>query len=122
MDERIFNTFNAVKVNVRYERLEDKEKPYFSIEFNIELKDASIRLSEIDWTFQEDVIYLLDVVLREFAIVLRGYHFEDYVNFKISNVQNPVVTILEKPSLELFRRGKIDITTLLHPAMAATLT
>ncbi len=118
-DERIFNTFSGVKVNVRYQSTEKSKKPFFALDFSLEPKDPSLHLAETNWLEQEDVTYLLDIVLREFVTVLRGYHFEDFSYFEIANTVSPSAAMLEKSSLELFRKGKITISGLLHPSIPA---
>ena len=52
MDERILNTFNAVKVAVKYHKAEKEARPFFSLDFNVELKDPSVRLNGPDWINQ----------------------------------------------------------------------
>jgi len=47
------------------------------------------------------------------------YHFEDFSYFEIANTVSPSAAMLEKSSLELFRKGKITISGLLHPSIPA---
>ncbi len=121
-DERVFNTFAATKVNIRYHLAQAGSRHYFSIDMDLEPKTASPDFGTTsDWAAQDDTLYILNLILKEFVTVLRAYQFNDFDHFELTNTAIPssVGAVLPKSELELFRRGKININGLLHPAAAS---
>jgi len=115
-DERVFNTFNATRVLATYHRTTDRNPAHFSLDFDLEPKHSDAGLVASDWVSEEDSLYVMNLVLREFVTLLRSYSFTDFSHFELINVTSPAAgAILTKSDLELFRQGKIDIGHLLNP-------
>lgn len=109
-DERIQLTFGEAKLDFVYHQ--DSEKPYFSLEIEAVLKDLN-NYSRQSLMMHEDMVYLLSLASREFVDVVSSYQFGDYDHVKLSLAQEPNPLILGRENLELFRRKKIDIQSLL---------
>lgn len=109
-DERIQLTFGDVKMDFVFH--DDVLRPYFSLELDAVLKDLN-NYSRQSLVSHEDMVYLLKLAYQEFVDVLRSYQFEDYdhVQLNLAQEQNPL--ILGRENLELFRRKKLDIQSLL---------
>ena len=115
-DERIFNTFDNAKIGIDYQ-VTEAAAPYFLLSLDLKPKGTVSTSSYVeDWMSHEDTVYLMNAVLKEFVSVLKSYKFENFSHFEIVNSQltNPSL-VLDKPILELFRKGKIDIHNLLKP-------
>ena len=112
-DERIQNTFESLHVAFRYEK--DAKEPagnYFSLDLDVKPR-AHTELRHGPSALDEDVVYLLNRVSREFVDLLRSYHFNDYQFLQLNIVSDPVARILAREDLELFRQKKIDLRGLL---------
>lgn len=109
-DERIQNTFREVKINFEYQ--EEPPPPHFSLNLEASLKDFN-HYSRESLVYHEDMLYLLNLVSREFVEVLRSYQFGDYDYLSLNVVQEPSAWVFDRESLELFRRKKIDLQGLL---------
>ncbi len=119
-DERIQNTFTTARVVFSYAYLDqEKKKGCFSIQTNLTLKKpvplleqelASGRITAVE--SNEDLLYLLDVVMRECVTVLRGYWYDNYEYVKLNSVFG-VSFVFKKPDLDLYRRKKIKIGELM---------
>lgn len=117
-DERIFNTFYSARLDVEYATREMDQEPFFMLNFDIEQKNPGGGFSGVSWTHEEDVTYMLNLVLREFVTVIRAYRFDDFDHFEVNNIAIPSsAAILQKADLELFRKGKVRVQELLHPAV-----
>lgn len=108
-DERIQNTFRDIKLNFDYR---EEAKPYFSLDIETTLKDFN-HYSKDSLVYHEDMLYLLNLVSREFVEVLRGYQFEKFDYLKLNLAQDAHSWSFAKQDLELFRRKKIDFPGLL---------
>lgn len=113
-DERIQNTFSKRRVTVNF--VPSKEpgqgKGGFSVGTDLLLKKTSF-LTPDDILGEEDVIYLLDAAVREFAQVLHGYWLEDYSGIKLESVFGKSF-LIGREDLELYRKKKLSITELLE--------
>ncbi len=108
-DERIQNTFRDVKLTFEYH---EEKNSYFSLMLDANLRDFN-HYNRKSLVFHEDMLYLLDLVSREFVDVLRSYQFGDYDYLKLNLTQEPNPWLLNRNDLELFRRKKIDLQGLL---------
>ena len=110
MDERIQNTFRDVKLNFDYAGAPPAS--HFSLGVQATLKDLN-NYPQGSIMLHEDMLYLLNIVSREFVDVLRGYHFGEYEHLTLRVAQEPYDIVLAREDLELFRRKKLDMHTLL---------
>ena len=110
-DERIQNTFREVKMEFEYNESPDK-KPYFSLNLEAILRDFN-NYSRQSVVFHEDMLYLLNLISREFVDLLRSYMFGDFDYLRLNVAQEPTQWILGREDLELFRRKRIDLQGLL---------
>lgn len=114
-DERIQNTFRQVKMKLNYEEGENPEAAGFVLELeDISLRDFNNYTKE-SLVYHEDMIYLLQIVSREILTVLRSYQFKDYGWLTLRLLQEPSAWILGREDLELLRRNKGDLPSLLTP-------
>ncbi len=110
-DERIYNTFSGVKVVLKYDPLAPKHFAFFMTAPLKDIKQASRSLVQ---GVNEDVIYLWELMTREFVEVMRGYRFEDwdYLSFSLTQAQS-FIWKADRADLELFRRKKKGIRDIL---------
>ncbi len=110
-DERIQNTFESIRSNFRYH----KENPdhFFSFELDVKLRTPSPWAGAAPTALHEDVLYLLNLVSREFVTILRSYRFSDFEFLQLNFTFDPVSRILGREELELFRRNKADLQGIL---------
>ena len=120
-DERIRNTIRQAQINFIYryktEELDGRHpKPYFALHFDFETKEMK-RIPETlsQMISNEDVLYVLNLILREFVDVVRSYQFRDYSHFELVwDVGTSASSlVLNAERLELFRKKKLDVATLL---------
>jgi hypothetical protein len=113
-DERIQNTFQEVKASIKYEK--DLPSPHFSYVFDsVVLRDpAASPVNSI--VYNEDMVYLLDVISRDFVDLLRSYQFGDYEYLSLHIPQEQGEHIIARDALELFRKKKVDFQGLLNPS------
>lgn len=109
-DERIQNTFRDVKLDFSYH--DDGARPYFSLDSQTVLRDFN-HYAPNSIVLHEDMVYLLNLISHEFVNVLRSYSFNNYQYLSLNVSQEPVPYILGRADLELFRRGKLDLVSLL---------
>ncbi len=109
-DERIQNTFREVKLSFSYR--EEANQPHFSMNLEASLKDFN-HYSMHSLVYHEDMLYLLDIISREFVTVLRSYQFGDFEYLSLNVAHEPSEWVLNRDALELFRRKKIDLQGLL---------
>jgi len=109
-DERIHNTFNLLKVGFDY--IEQPEPGRFSMNIQAKLRGTDAELSP-NGLLNEDILYALNMALREFVDLVQNYRFGDYqqISLNMSNLQAPEV--LSRDQLELFRRKQVDLAGLL---------
>lgn len=111
MDERIQNTFQEVKLSIKYEGVADR--PHYSIVFDsVVFRDQS-KLPVDSVLYHEDMVYLMSVVSRDFLELLRSYHFGDYEYMSVNVLQEQGEHLIGRDDLELFRRKKVDFQGLL---------
>ncbi|MFA6599855.1 MAG: hypothetical protein WCU74_02410 [Candidatus Omnitrophota bacterium] len=115
-DERIRNTFDELKLLFRYVR--EDGPPFFSVEAQIlakQRKEGEPPALEND----EDLLYGVDIALREFTQVIRSYGFEDYVSLVLNFGDDSGAWTFDRDSLELFRTKKSTLGKLLAQAPSA---
>lgn len=118
VDERVFNTISAHKIELKHHPAKENEAAYFSLEFSMRPKSATpgvpAPLVE-NWTSDEDFLYVFNIVVNEFVTVTRSYQFQDFDRVELVNILLPASSAsLKTADLELFRRKKIDIIGLFH--------
>ncbi|MBI4115121.1 MAG: hypothetical protein HY447_00945 [Candidatus Omnitrophica bacterium] len=111
-DERIQNTFETIQLNIRFYKEEPEN--YFSLDLNLKQRGTA-PVPLVPSVLNEDILYLLDLVSREFVDVLRSYRFSDYAFLQLKLPSHPFSHNLGKEELELFRREKVDLQGLLLP-------
>lgn len=114
MDERLQNTFRVAKVEYVYQE-EDDGKGHFDLNIEATLKDFN-NYTRDSIVSHEDMLYLLQLASREFVDVTRSYSFGDYSHLNLQFAQEPTPFVIERDSLELFRRNKQDIQGILSPS------
>jgi hypothetical protein len=102
-DERILNTFRDMKLDFQYEEV--PLPAHFSLSLEAPLSEFN-NYTKGSVVFHEDMLYLLNIISREFVEVLRSYQFGDYDHLRLKLSQEPSPWIIPKDSLELFRRNK----------------
>lgn len=109
-DERIHNTFHTIKIGFDY--VEKPEPGRFSMNIEAKLRDESSG-SGRNVLLNEDMLYALNIALREFVDLVQNYRFGDYqqISLNISNLKS--TEVLSRDQLELFRRKEIDTAGLL---------
>lgn len=110
MDERIQNTFESIRSKFYYHKADPDR--FFSFELDVKLR-TSTPWAQLPTALHEDVIYLLNLVSREFVNTLRSYRFSDYKFLQFNFAFDPVSRVLGKEELELFRRNKVDLQGIL---------
>lgn len=110
-DERIQNTFLGTELEFKYYE-NTPGKSYFSLDMDVAFKEFS-HSSEGSIVKHEDMVYLLNLISREFVNVLRGYQFGDYQYLSLQVAQEPNAWVFLRDDLELFRRNKIEFSGLL---------
>lgn len=106
-NERIQNTFEAIQLAFHYNR--EEAKSYFSLELDLRLRTPAPLVAPGPSASHEDVLYLLDLISREFVDLLRSYRFSDYEFLELNLASDPASHILGREKLELFRRNKTDL-------------
>lgn len=110
MDERIQNTFRGVQLEFQYVR--EPEPAHFSLNIEASLRDFN-NYKRDSIVFHEDMLYLLNIVSREFVEVLRSYRFGDFDYLSLEVAQEPSPMLLWREDLELFRKGKMQFQGML---------
>lgn len=105
-DERVQNTFRDVRIDFQYQEAPPPAR--FDLNLQATLKDFN-RYPQGSVVFHEDMLYLLNLISREFVDVLRSYHFGHFDHLAVKVDQEPFSFILAREELELFRRKKVDI-------------
>jgi len=121
-DERIHHTIRHAQVNFAYRDEPEgantsKAQPHFALYFDFLTKDMKKTSRTIDQVIgDEDILYLFNLILREFADVIRSYRFNEY-NY-LGLVWEPdnasAVLKLAPDRLDLFRTKKLNIGALLE--------
>ncbi len=109
-DERIHNTFRSLKIGFDY--VEKPRPGRFSMNIQAKLHDESAGTGR-KLLLNEDMLYAVNLALREFVDLVQNYRFGDYqqISLNLSNLAAPEV--LSRDQLELFRRKEIDTAGLL---------
>ncbi len=121
-DERIHHTIRHAQVNFAYrnepeETSISKPQPHFALYFDFLTKGMKKTSRTLDQVIgDEDVLYLFNLILREFADVVRSYRFSNY-NY-LGLIWEPgdasAVLKLAPERLDLFRTKKLDVAALLE--------
>lgn len=133
VDERVHNTIQNAQINFIYEPVKENlkfesgsAKPYFSLYCEFRTREMKRPPIVIDDLFDdEDVLYVLNIVFKEFTDLMRSYQFKDYDHLSIVWMGSDPASSLELDldRLELFRTKKISINTLLgKPAQTESIT
>jgi len=104
-DERIHNTFRLLKVGFDY--VEKPEPGKFSMNIQAKLQDEQAG-SGRKILLNEDMLYALNIVLREFVDLVQNYRFGDYQQIRLNVANSNLSEVLDRDQLELFRRKEID--------------
>lgn len=121
-DERIHHTIRHAQVNFAY-RTEPEGagtsngQPHFALYFDFLTKGMKKSSRTIDQVVgDEDVLYLFNLILREFADVVRSYRFKDYSYLGLiwEPGDSSEMLKLVPERLDLFRMKKLDIAALLE--------
>ena len=93
----------------------DERSGYYSFMCDLNLKrKGEVSFTDYEMVMQEDVLYLLELVLREFTGVVRSYAFDDYDYVEFVDAKTGDSISLEKEQLELFRKKKMTVEELLQ--------
>ncbi len=111
-NERIYNTFESVKLTVQFELQPDK-RFIFSAAAPLRGDHASAYTAERG--LHEDVLYFWDLAAREFVQVLYSYSFKDYqfLEFQLFQDGKLLTWTASREALELFRRKKRSLKEIL---------
>ena len=120
-DERVRNTIRHAQMNFVYRRAPEEltashPRPYFAFHFDFQSKQMRKLPSLLEQVVgDEDVLYVLNLILHEFVNLIRSYRFTDYSHFELVwDAAQPAATLAIEPAqLELFRKGKLDVSALL---------
>lgn len=102
-DERIINTFRDLKLDFQYEEV--PAPAHFSLSLEAPLSDFN-NYNRESVVYHDDMLYLLNLISREFVTVLRSYNFGAYDHLRLKLSQEPTPWIIPRNSLELFRQNK----------------
>src|SRR5205814_1972296 len=106
MDERIHNTFKAIKIGFDYV---EQMPSGFSMNIDAKLKDSS-QPEGYRVLLHEDMIYALNLAFREFVDLVKNYGFGDFKNMSINIPEAGAPWVLSRDQLESFRRKEVDIS------------
>jgi hypothetical protein len=111
-NERIYNTFESVKLTVQFEVQPDKR---FIFSAAAPLRGAHASAYTAEHGLHEDVLYFWDLAAREFVQVLYSYSFKDYqfLEFQLFQDGKLLTWTASREALELFRRKKKSLKDIL---------
>jgi len=118
-DERIHHTIRHAQVNFAFRSdpadVASGSHPRFSLYFDFITKNMHKNRTVQEIINDEDVLYLMDMVLREFAVLIRSYRFEnyDYLELIWEPAGSSAILKIQPTQLSLFREHKTDVATLL---------
>ena len=122
-DERVHHTIRHAQINFAYRHTSTQgeggpndNKPHFVLYFDLVTKGMNQPSQTMDQLISdEDVLYLFELILREFVQVVRSYQFTDFSHLELIWQQGtpPAVLKLDSDRLNLFREKKLNISTLL---------
>ncbi|MBI3999579.1 MAG: hypothetical protein HY351_03100 [Candidatus Omnitrophica bacterium] len=86
------------------------------------MKQASRTIDQV--IFNEDVLYLFNLILHEFTDLVRSYRFNDYGYLELiwQPGESSWVLKLDPASLDLFREKKLKIGALLEAPSGSLFT
>jgi hypothetical protein len=111
-NERIYNTFEAVKLAVQFEMQPEK---HFVFSAAAPLRGTHANAYTAEHGLHEDVLYFWGLVAREFVEVLYSYSFRDYqfLEFQLFQDGKLLTWTASREALELFRRKKRSLKDIL---------
>lgn len=116
-DERVHHTIRHAQVNFDFGQaaMDVPEQPHFSLYFDFITKGMLQNRTLNEVIADEDVLYLMDLILREFTTLVKSYRFEDYDYLEV--IWEPGGSAsrlkLEPDRLNLFRERKLSVSSLL---------
>lgn len=108
-DERIHNTFHMIKIGFDY--VEKPEPGRFSMNVQAKLQDDKGGAGR-GLLLNEDMLYAMNIALREFVDLVQNYRFGDYQQISLNALNLKSPEVLSRDQLELFRRKEIDTAAL----------
>lgn len=116
-DERIRNTFSSIKIAVQF--VDESEKAHFVFNFEQLILKGTGESIQDEIPLHEDVIYLLNLISRDFVNVLQSYQFieYDYLALNFEGLADTAPAVIKKDDLELFRKKKLDFRGILSAPM-----
>ncbi len=112
VDERIHNTFRESKLEINY--VNEPPAKFYRLDLTVTLTDFNNYRQESP-LLHEDMLYFLNLVMKEMTQVLHAYRFEDFDSFHIKLAQDQTEWVIARENLELYRQGKIKIAELVTP-------
>ena len=117
-DERIHHTVRHAQVNFTFRDQPETaadQTPHFSLYFDFITKGMPKERTLKEVISDEDVLYLMDMILREFAVLIRSYRFEGYQYLELiwEPAGSAAILKIEPAQLGQFRERKMDVSTLL---------
>jgi hypothetical protein len=127
-DERVSNTVKRAQIHFAYHHNPDdldqgKTQPYFALYFDVRTKEMRRTPRSLNQVLQdEDVLYILNIIFREFVKLIRSYEFKDYADVDLVWSGTTPASSLELTAerLDLFRKNKISVSALFekpHPTL-----
>ena len=123
VDERVRLTIKHARINFQFGESEmegspDRQHQSFEIHFDFVSKDMKRPPRALkDVLGDEDVLYIFELLMKEFVTVLRSYQFSDFEDLSLQwepEGYGGAQDVIDKDHIELFRQGKIGIRDLLH--------
>ncbi len=116
-NERIYNTFESVKLVVRFEL---QPKPHFIFNAAAPLRGTHASAYVPGQGVHEDVLYFWDLVAREFVEVLHSYGFQDYKSMEFQLFQDGklLTWTATREDLDLFRHKRKSLKDILVLSVA----
>ncbi|MFZ5802217.1 MAG: hypothetical protein ACOY3K_03775 [Candidatus Omnitrophota bacterium] len=110
-DERVLLTLEGLKIDFEYQEAD----PNSSFVLNVEALPREVRKVKGDLSepLHEDLLYLIDLAMREFVKVTHSYGFSEYEYLQLNLVRDMESWIFPQEDLERFRRRKIGLAPLL---------
>ena len=117
-DERIHHTVRHAQVNFAFKEQPEAaadQPPHFSLYFDFITKGMSKERTLKEVIGDEDVLYLMDLILREFAVLIRSYRFEGYQYLELiwEPAGSAAILKVEPAQIGQFRERKMDVSGLL---------
>jgi len=127
-DPKIVPNFEESKVEFSYYPPEEYQptvteagtpepERYYSAVLHLKPKEV-LKPDAPDYLANAGVGYVLEVVLKEFLEVMRGYNFTQFDHLRIQIADTEIFLQMDKNALEQFRKKKISLTELLKQSVA----